>query len=256
MFQMRKAREAVTNLGPKARNLWLLGGRVQVPESWDPWVISQEAAIHVLGWLRRRLYMCSVHVCVCMCVCVPGLWESPLPNQPSDSSEAWLMWHANVAITACKVCFLLRRSKSSILSWSKQSCPIQAKVSAWGRSCLMMMILKKKRPPYWINESRHWSSEAVNITERETARHNLLMEAHNITWGVLPETQTWIWLSISIQQQIYRIYRGQGNGNPFQYSCLENLVDRGAWWAAVHAVQRVRQDWSDLACMHRGQRSC
>ena len=27
---------------------------------------------------------------------------------------------------------------------------------------------------------------------------------------------------------------GEGNGNPLQYSCLENPVDRGAWWAAVH----------------------
>ena len=29
---------------------------------------------------------------------------------------------------------------------------------------------------------------------------------------------------------------GEGNGNPLQYSCLQNPVDRGAWWAAVHAV--------------------
>ena len=29
---------------------------------------------------------------------------------------------------------------------------------------------------------------------------------------------------------------GEGNVNPLQYSCLENLVDRGAWWAAVHGV--------------------
>ena len=29
---------------------------------------------------------------------------------------------------------------------------------------------------------------------------------------------------------------GEGNGNPFQCSCLENPRDRGAWWAAVHAV--------------------
>ena len=29
---------------------------------------------------------------------------------------------------------------------------------------------------------------------------------------------------------------GKGNGNPFQYPCLENPVDRGAWWAAVHGV--------------------
>ena len=29
---------------------------------------------------------------------------------------------------------------------------------------------------------------------------------------------------------------GVGNGNPLQYSCLENSVDRGAWWATVHGV--------------------
>ena len=29
---------------------------------------------------------------------------------------------------------------------------------------------------------------------------------------------------------------GEGNGNPLQYSCLENLMDRGAWWAAVRRV--------------------
>ena len=29
---------------------------------------------------------------------------------------------------------------------------------------------------------------------------------------------------------------GVGNGNPLQYSCLGNLMDRGAWWAAVHEV--------------------
>ena len=32
---------------------------------------------------------------------------------------------------------------------------------------------------------------------------------------------------------------GKGNGNPFQYFCLGNPMDRGAWWATVHAVERV-----------------
>ena len=32
---------------------------------------------------------------------------------------------------------------------------------------------------------------------------------------------------------------GVGNGNPLQYSCLENPLDRGAWWATVHAVTTV-----------------
>ena len=31
---------------------------------------------------------------------------------------------------------------------------------------------------------------------------------------------------------------GEGNGNPLQYSCLENLMDRRVWWAAVHGVAK------------------
>ena len=33
---------------------------------------------------------------------------------------------------------------------------------------------------------------------------------------------------------------GEGNGNPLQYSCLENLMDKGAWWATVHEVEKSR----------------
>ena len=33
---------------------------------------------------------------------------------------------------------------------------------------------------------------------------------------------------------------GEGNGIPLQYSCLENLRDRGAWWAAVYGVAQSR----------------
>ena len=35
---------------------------------------------------------------------------------------------------------------------------------------------------------------------------------------------------------------GEGNGTPLQYSCLENPMDRGAWWAAVHGVTKS-QTW-------------
>ena len=31
---------------------------------------------------------------------------------------------------------------------------------------------------------------------------------------------------------------GEGNGNPLQYSCLENSMDRGLWWATVHGVTK------------------
>ena len=38
---------------------------------------------------------------------------------------------------------------------------------------------------------------------------------------------------------------GGGHGNPLQYSCLENLMDRGDWWATVHRVTKNRTQLSD-----------
>ena len=40
---------------------------------------------------------------------------------------------------------------------------------------------------------------------------------------------------------------GGGNGNPLQYSCLENSIDRGAWWATVHGVTKT---WTQLNDFH------
>ena len=37
-------------------------------------------------------------------------------------------------------------------------------------------------------------------------------------------------------------YPGEGNGNPLQYSCLENLMDIGAWQTTVHGLTRVRHN--------------
>ena len=38
---------------------------------------------------------------------------------------------------------------------------------------------------------------------------------------------------------------GEGNGNPLQYFCLENPIDREAWWATVHGVAKSRTPLSD-----------
>ena len=42
------------------------------------------------------------------------------------------------------------------------------------------------------------------------------------------------------------IIYGEGNGNPLQYSCLENPMDGGAWWAAVHGVAKSQTQLSDF----------
>ena len=39
---------------------------------------------------------------------------------------------------------------------------------------------------------------------------------------------------------------GGGNGNPLHYSCLENPMERGAWWATVSIVHRVAKSWTRL----------
>ena len=39
---------------------------------------------------------------------------------------------------------------------------------------------------------------------------------------------------------------GEGNGNPLQYSCLENPMDGEAWWAVVHGVATSRAQLSDF----------
>ena len=36
---------------------------------------------------------------------------------------------------------------------------------------------------------------------------------------------------------------GGGNGNPFQFSCLENLINRGVWQATVHGVAELDMTW-------------
>ena len=43
---------------------------------------------------------------------------------------------------------------------------------------------------------------------------------------------------------------GEGNGNPLQYSCLGNPMDRGAWGATVHGVAKSRTRLSDFTSFH------
>ena len=49
---------------------------------------------------------------------------------------------------------------------------------------------------------------------------------------------------------------GEGNGNPLQYYCLENLRDRGAWWAAVYGVAQSRTQLkrlNSISSVHWGE---
>jgi len=63
-------------------------------------------------------------------------------------------------------------------------------------------------------------------------------------------------ISLNNSYLIYPVYLlGEGNGNPFQSSCLENPGDREAWWAAIHGVTQSRTQLKQLsmpACIREG----
>ena len=48
----------------------------------------------------------------------------------------------------------------------------------------------------------------------------------------------------------------EGNGNPLHYSCLENSMDGGAWWATVHGVTKGQTRLSDFTLLVVGTQIC
>ena len=65
----------------------------------------------------------------------------------------------------------------------------------------------------------------------------------------MPKSIVYVQLPSFRNATIYSILQlliEEGNGTPLQYSCLENPMDRGAWWAAVHAVATSLTRLSDF----------
>ena len=55
-----------------------------------------------------------------------------------------------------------------------------------------------------------------------------------------------IWIGILLLIEVTYTFIGEGSGTPLQYSCLENPMDGGAWWAAVHGVAKSQTWLSDF----------
>ena len=64
-------------------------------------------------------------------------------------------------------------------------------------------------------------------------------------WRSLVSCSPWGWEESDMTERLHFHFScvGEGNGNPLQYSCLENPRDGGAWWAAVYGVA---QSWTRL----------
>ena len=98
----------------------------------------------------------------------------------------------------------------------------------------------------WENRSVQFRSVAQSCPtlrppESQHARPPLSITNSRSSLKLTPEGATEQWL---ISSPRTRIIFGEGDGTPLQYSCLENPMDRGAWWAAV---QRVTRSWTRLS---------
>ena len=54
------------------------------------------------------------------------------------------------------------------------------------------------------------------------------------------------WVNVGALLMLPHFDTGEGNGTPLQYSCLENPMDGGAWWGAVHGVAKSRARLSNF----------
>ena len=116
----------------------------------------------------------------------------------------------------------------------------------------------------------HWSKYLQNFMEKEMATHSSTL-AWKILWpeergrlqsmGSVTESDMTGWLGFPGSSEVKASDCNAGdlgsnpglgrspaerNGNPLQYSCLENPMDGGAWWATVHGVAKSRTRLSDF----------
>ena len=74
-------------------------------------------------------------------------------------------------------------------------------------------------------------------THTHTHTHTHVMLLHILPWwlsGKEPTAMQEMWVRSLGQED--PLEPGEGTGNPFQYSCLGNPMDRGTWWAVIHGV--------------------
>ena len=106
------------------------------------------------------------------------------------------------------------------------------------------MALRIRWPKYWsFNFSVSPSNECSGLISFRIDWFDL--QANQGTLKSLLQNHSW---KASIL--ILEMGNGEGNGTPLQYSCLENPMDRGAWWAAVHGVVKSRTRLSDFTFTH------
>ena len=73
-----------------------------------------------------------------------------------------------------------------------------------------------------------------------------LLTRRHLKWQPVPDSALFTNPMSPVDLMLFKEKYGEGNGIPFQYSCLENPMDGGAWWAAIHGVAKSQPWLSDF----------
>ena len=101
----------------------------------------------------------------------------------------------------------------------------------------------------WPNVERPHTTEILCIIKDQEQRRQwhpspVLLPGKSHGWRSLVSCSPWDCEESDTTERLHFHFSlsctGEGNGNPFQYSCLENPRDRGAWWAAIYGVAQSR----------------
>ena len=120
--------------------------------------------------------------------------------------------------------------------WSGLPCPPPGDLSDLGLNPHLLYFLHCRQ----ILQRRQWHPTPVLLPGKSHGWRSLVGCSPRGCW----ESDTTEWLHFDFSLSCI----GERNGNPLQYSCLENPRDGGAWWAAVYGVAQSRTQLKRLSC--------
>ena len=86
----------------------------------------------------------------------------------------------------------------------------------------------------------------VSIVAPSICHEVMGLDAMILAFRMLNFKPTFSLSSFTFIKRLFSSFSGEGNGNPLQYSCLENPMDGAAWLATVHGVAKNRTQLSDF----------
>ena len=122
-----------------------------------------------------------------------------------------------------------------------KNCPADPRLNCWLPECEKIKWLNFRVVCYLAidNWRRQWHPTPVLLPGKSHGRRSLVGCS---PWG-REESDTTEWLHFHFSLSCI----GEGNGNPLQYSCLENPKDGGAWWTAIYGVAQSRTRLKQLS---------